>query len=90
MLAPRGKCLPCGKTVISEVHHWDPDTARDTHTEEEEDGVKDGRKGKGAAAVVAGSSGALVTGRKRGKIEVAWSLEREERHFMQHRGLRRK
>lgn len=42
--------------------------------------MKDGRKG---AVVVAGSSGALVTGRKRGKIEVAWSLEREERHFMQ-------
>lgn len=45
MLRPRGKCLPYGgkKTVISEVHHWDPDTARETHRRREEDGVKDGR-----------------------------------------------
>lgn len=35
LLRPPKKCLPCGKTVISEVHNWDPDTARDTEKKSE-------------------------------------------------------
>lgn len=51
LLRPPKKCLPCGKTVISEVHNWDPDTARDTEKKSETERrgglfweVDDGRK----------------------------------------------
>lgn len=53
------KCLPYGKTVNSEVHNWDPDTARDT---EKGNNVKDAEEMEWREA-----PGARVIGIKREK-----------------------
>ncbi|KAI3361156.1 hypothetical protein L3Q82_013360, partial [Scortum barcoo] len=72
------KCLPYGKTVTSEVHNWDPDTARETEKSEEERKKREREMEEEEEEEkwrVVGSLGAVMMGGKTGEGEEKWSRE---------------